>query len=135
MLVAKKRILMIFSECSRLRFSQVYFGSLWPDEPQKDGIGSDSGWLGSRGVCAVRGSLSDAAGDLCDLSVRSLRDNGVRAADISGEPARHRGLLRSAAPTVVPLRHPWNGQALQSGLREHPAGLARVCRSDGRSDA
>ena len=124
-----------FSGCSRLRFSSVPFGSFWPDEPTKDGVGADSGRLGRRRVCALRGTLPNAAGHVCDLCVRSFRDDGFRAADVSREPARHRSLLRSAAPTALPLRRPGQGQALQSGLCQHSAGLARVRGGGGCFDA
>ncbi len=115
--------------CPRLVFSQTFMGPFWPDELPNNGVGAGSRRSGREGVRALRGSLPDAPGAVCNLRVRSFCDDGFCSADISREPARHRGLSGGASPTALPLRRPGQGQAVQSALCKHQARLARICGS------
>lgn len=74
----------------------------------------------------MRGEVSDASGHARALGVRPFRGDGLRTIDLSGKPARHRGLFERPQDSALPRRDSRAGEALQSGVRERTSRLAAV---------
>jgi hypothetical protein len=111
------------------------FGSFPGCELRKNNSGADTRRLEQLGVRAVRSQISDLPRDPGPVRLRSLRNDGLRPANVPREPERHRGLPQRAAAAALSCRDSRHGEALQSGVCERASRLAAVCRSGGRVDA
>jgi len=72
-------------------------------ELRKNCAGADSRRLDWRRVLALCEAISDATGHTDRVGLRSLRDDGFCTTDLSGEPARHRGVLVAIAKRELAL--------------------------------
>ena len=120
--------------CDRFEVSASICGA-FPCESRQDDPGPDPRGLAPRAISAMRPAISDAPRHAGVVCVRPFRRDGVRAADLSGGPARHRGVPGLKTALALPLRHPRRSEALQSGLRQRASGLAAVRGLDGGLDA
>src|ERR1035438_3195314 len=111
-------------------------GSFWPgNEFRPDRLCSNSRWCGSPRARTRGGAISDAAGFPLVEPIRSLCRDGVRAADVPGEPARDRGVPANPTSGCLPHGHPWTGHPHGSGVRERSSRLAGFRRGGDGTDA
>src|ERR1022692_2553168 len=120
---------------SSIWFLKLEMGPFWPgNEFRPDRLCSNSRWCGSPRARTRGGAISDAAGFPLVEPIRSLCRDGVRAADVPGEPARDRGVPANPTSGCLPHGHPWAGHPHGSGVRERSSRLAGVWRGGGGSE-
>src|SRR3990172_1474523 len=97
------------------------------DAHRTNGLFAVDGPAAEARIQPVRGAVSRQPSGAAVLLLGSVSLHGVRAIDVSGEPARHRDVPARAGAEAVPRWPSGVRFAQHAGRRQRDTGLAHLC--------